>query len=390
MNVAVGGIVGAGLHVGGGAIGDRLGWTDWSRHLEAGRVSPETHEAALRTAIAQSLSDEEVTVHPVIAQAISDKETLTPRIMETFDDIEPSKRIPDAVRLYKDASQSAAVFEKGMLNATEFKPTAKQLSDAVKSLSGAEKRLIESTSFLEVEEARLSVEYELEGLRTELDTAKSLIDDEGVLEGEKKLLESTVKSLEEQISKKEALIKDVDDALEVIEKGEVEYKDPVFGSVERRENLKTDEEMMPLNVETKSLRESDWDGFKFGIKYKYGKNKIDRNIIRRAVLEAQKMNPNALQSLTFPELEKIASKLNLPENKWYHSPELEKSMAERKLSPVKSGDSNKIASELVKFEAIFKETDNQAIIAAKQEVEKVKKLSELLSEAASCIIGGGK
>jgi len=228
-------------------------------------------------------------------------------------------------------------------------------------------------------------------LRTELDTAKSLIDDEGVLEGEKKLLESTVKSLEEQISKKEALIKDVDDALEVIEKGEVEYKDPVFGSVERRENLKTDEEeMMPLNVETKSLRESDWDGFKFGIKYKYGKNKIDRNIIRRAVLEAQKMNPNALQSLTFPELEKIASKLNLPENKWYHSPELEKSMAERKLSPVKSGDSNKIASELVKFEAIFKETDNQAIIAAKQEVEKVKKLSELLSEAASCIIGGGK
>lgn len=92
LNVAFGTVLGGGLHTAGGAIGDvlarRAGQPTLSERLSA--APHEVREAAMRTAIAQTLQGRRVDVEPVLAQSgLLDSTSLSTRTLEFRPDEAP-------------------------------------------------------------------------------------------------------------------------------------------------------------------------------------------------------------------------------------------------------------------------------------------------------------
>lgn len=365
MNVAAGGIIGAGFHTGFGKIGDIFGFSEWSKKLEKGQISPEAHHTSLKTAISQALQDENVNVSPILRRFA--------------DEGNPNLRALSSIRLIKSAKESAAVFEESF----QFETYLNDNFEAVSSvLTDAENKVLKATGKADIVEAQAELGLTINQLTKQIEDMQLQIEEAPAFSRVTlaRQMAAVQNQIDDHIEALETLFKSRED----LDKFLNEVDDYAKTELTLRESLPFDEEdVQVLNVEQfkdKRLKAvNDLD-------FKSIKSDADKELLRKAILRAQDLN--ALDDFTADDLLDMATKQGSLENKWFHNKEAEVEYEAITREAPSNYTETEAKESLEKVIAMFDKEDLPDTTIYDENISQARTDAKVIETAANCIIRG--
>lgn len=365
MNIAAGGIVGAGLHAGFGKVGDVFGISTWSRHVERGRIKPADHHTATRTALSQALQDQKVEVSPIIRSAIE-------RDLPNLDAI-------SAVRMIKSAKDSAAVFDEQFaieeMLSTHYDEIASMMTDA-------ERQVLDATSSKDILDAQVQLGSDINLLTRQLEEMQQELIDAPAFR--RTSLAREMARISDELEDKQEIFQNfletrklTDELIQQLEK-DIDELAP-----ESRAGVQPADENFILNIERykdKDLKNLDEVGFD------KIKSEADKALLRKAVLMAQDLNQ--LDKVDQDGLIELATNQNSLSNKWYYAQDVVDQMDENlKNAPKEFNDVDAQKA----LDDIIAKMDPEELAEMDELDEKISlatKFGKALQSAATCVIQG--
>jgi hypothetical protein len=364
LNIAAGGIIGGGFHVVGGAIADHFGFSTWARELERGKISPDTHFTALRTAVGQILQDQNVSISPIVRAAMANN----------LDKI-------SAVRLIKDAESSAAVFEKNF-QAQDF--INRNFEEVSSLLDDTEKQIMSATSTNDIVEGQIALGSQINDLTVRIEELQTVI--EQAAPHQRHTLSNQMASLVEQLNEKQQLFDDLLEARKMLDEA-ASQEVPVTKRSDLDVEALAAEETDSLVLNLEKYKDKDLSNIDFS----KVKGEIDRVLLRKAVLEAQ--NFNKLDSVTPDELLELATKQNSLENKWYYDKEGADAISNNLKEGYKNFDVDDAKKALEKVQKVidtlpeeFLEGLEEQLAKLDDNIAKSNEMEKIYQQAATCIL----
>lgn len=362
LNIAAGGIVGAGLHAGIGKISDKLGISEWSKHLKEKIIDIEDHQNMIKTGVGQIVQDQNLNVAPIAQISIRNK-------FPNLDHL-------GGLKLIKSAEESADIF-KHEFDKLEI---IKSYRDDIEGLlTDAEKQVFNATSTTDIVEGQISLGKDILSLREQIDNIQNIIN-EGTNKEQLGFLSYKMASLSETLDEKQGIYdnlletrKYIDELSQDLEK-QIDTLEPEKRS--KLENLNPQDSNFILNSEkykdanSKILDKLDFNSIK---------NEVDKNLLRQALIKAQDLSK--LDSITPEQLLDIATKQHSQENKWFSDSELISKINEQhKEIPVQYTETEADQS----LKTVMESLTPEQLEVFKNDSE-FKKLDENISEANSMI-----
>lgn len=361
LNIAAGGIIGAGLHASIGKVGDVFGFSEWSRHVERGRIQPETHHTALRTALGQALQDQNVNVSPIVRAAILEGN--------------PNLDAISAVRMIKSAEESAAVFQRGF----DSENFLYGYYDDVRSLlTDTERRVMDATSTREIVEGQIQLGSDINSLTKRLSELQQVIEE--APPSARPSLTREMARVSDELDQKQGLLDNLLEARQIVDEelNRVNAGLDDLNPVSRASLGDMGDDTQLLNIE--KYRDENLEGVDFS----RVKGEIDKALLRKAVLTAQDLNK--LDSIDYDGLVDLATHQGSLENRWYYDTEVERQMDENIQAAPKNYDDTDAQKAL---DDIIAKLDPEALPDMKsfdENIQVSKSFGEALRSAAGCIL----
>jgi len=379
MNIAAGGIIGAGFHAGFGKVADHFGFSAWSKHIEAGRIEPEIHHTALRTAVGQALQDQTIQVSPIIRLAL--------------DEAHPNMDAISAIKLIKSAESSAEVFQ------SQFRAEDALLNyrnDMVGLLSESEKNIFQATSTKDLLDAQLNLGKDINTLTAQLDEFQQLIEE--VHPAQKPAMARQMEAVANELEQKRSLLEDLhgtrkltDELIKDLRSRE-EALNPESRSNLNLQDLNIEDQNLMLNIEKyKDANLANLDKLDFNSI----QSESDKVLLRRAVLAAQDLNN--LDKVTSDQLIDMATKQGTLEGKWYYEPEISRQIEENVKAAPKNYDDVDAQKQLddimgtidnLKRAEAVSESELEQLDLYDENIKKSESFGNALKSAANCVIKG--
>lgn len=379
MNIAAGGIIGAGFHAGFGKVADHFGFSAWSKHIEAGRIEPEIHHTALRTAVGQALQDQTIQVSPIIRLAL--------------DEAHPNMDAISAIKLIKSAESSAEVFQ------SQFRAEDALLNyrnDMVGLLSESEKNIFQATSTKDLLDAQLNLGKDINTLTAQLDEFQQLIEE--VHPAQKPAIARQMEAVANELEQKKSLLEDLHGTRKLTDelvkdlKSREDALNPESRSSLNLQDLNVEDQNLMLNIEKyKDANLSNLDRLDFNSI----QSESDKVLLRRAVLAAQDLNN--LDKVTSDQLIDMATKQGTLEGKWYYEPEISRQIEENVKAAPKNYDDVDAQKQLddimgtidsLKRAEAISESELEQLDFYDENIKKSESFGNALKSAANCVIKG--
>lgn len=374
LNIAAGGIIGAGAHAIGGKIADVFGISEWSRRLETGNIPPETHHNMLRTTVSQLMEDQKIQVSPILRS--------------TLDELHPNLNSISSIRMMKSAEASAGVFEDSF-KAQDALLTYRE--DIQNLLSDAEKQIMDATSTKDIVEAQSKIGSKINNLTERLNAAQKEL--EAAPASARTTLSREMAAISEELKQNQGILDNLLETRKYVDTLKNDFEMQSKGlQPDQRANIDATQADPTLMLNIEKYKDQNYAGLD-KLDFNAIKSETDKAILRKAILAAQDINN--LDQVTPEQLMELATKQSTLEGKWYYDPKISEEIDKNLEASFKNYDDTDAKTSLDETMAqvqalqkaeVFSEADVEELAAHDEKISLSKSIGEAIKSAATCVI----